>query len=212
MLNAAVQNKALTLASLLTNVNPQNLIKPNVTSNGLLSIVMVQRLVKLSENLTKPHFPRWGMMTNDDISNLKRPGAHEVKAGITVPANASSSFSRRGDVGSFKAITYTRAREFLESIKKGARAANYGSFVVQSFAFFRCSAFNLRLQASSTHAEKLAEELSALSRSTLASISSIRSCGKRMPTREDLLFLFPVAITDSLINIFGERTPYIKDE
>lgn len=194
----AVQNKAFTLAGLLTNVNP--------------------------ENLPKPDIPHWGAMTNDDIPNLKRPGVHEVKAGITVPANASSSFSHRGDVGSFNTITYARAREFLESIKKGispgfsdsikkgAQAVNYGSFVVQSFAFFRCSAFSLRLQASSTHAEKLAAELSALSSSTLASISSIRSCGKRIPTREDLLFLFPVAITDNLINIFGERTPYIKGE
>ncbi|MCR1296230.1 host cell division inhibitor Icd-like protein [Enterobacter kobei] len=45
--------------------------------------------------------------------------AHEGKAGITVPANASSSFSRRGDEESFETSTRTREGEFLESIKKG---------------------------------------------------------------------------------------------
>ena len=43
--------------------------------------------------------------------------AHEGKAGITVPANASSPFSRRGD--DFKTSTRTREGEFLESRKKG---------------------------------------------------------------------------------------------
>ncbi|EGH8506645.1 ash family protein [Salmonella enterica] len=41
------------------------------------------------------------------------------EAGITVPANASSSFSRRGDEESFETSTRTREGEFLESIKKG---------------------------------------------------------------------------------------------
>ncbi|WP_446848652.1 host cell division inhibitor Icd-like protein [Enterobacter sp. CCM 8630] len=64
--------------------------------------------------------------------------AHEDKAGITVPANASSSFSRRGDEESFETSTRgkilltspqdagnlctstrTHGGEFLESIKKG---------------------------------------------------------------------------------------------
>ncbi|MCR4214872.1 host cell division inhibitor Icd-like protein [Enterobacter cloacae] len=45
--------------------------------------------------------------------------AHEGKAGITVPANASSSFSRRGDEESFETSTRVREGEFLESIKKG---------------------------------------------------------------------------------------------
>lgn len=46
--------------------------------------------------------------------------AHEVNAGKTVPANASSSFSRRGDEESFETSTRTREGEFLESIKKGS--------------------------------------------------------------------------------------------
>lgn len=45
---------------------------------------------------------------------------HEGKAGITVPANASSSFSRRGDEESFETSTRVREGEFLESIKKGS--------------------------------------------------------------------------------------------
>jgi hypothetical protein len=44
--------------------------------------------------------------------------AHEDKAGITVPANASSSLSRRGDVESFATSTRTREGGFSESIKK----------------------------------------------------------------------------------------------
>lgn len=45
--------------------------------------------------------------------------AHEVNAGKTVPANASSSFSRRGDEESFETSTRTHGGEFSESIKKG---------------------------------------------------------------------------------------------
>ena len=45
--------------------------------------------------------------------------AHECEAGITAPANASSSFSRRGGEESFETSTRTREGEFLESRKKG---------------------------------------------------------------------------------------------
>lgn len=61
-------------------------------------------------------------------------------------------------------------------------------------AFLRCSDLSLRPQASSTQAEKLEFGFSSLSRSTLASISSTSSYGKRMPLVVDLLFLNPVAI------------------
>lgn len=63
------------------------------------------------------------------------------------------------------------------------------------FVFLRCSALSFRPQASSTHAEKLAPGFSDLSHSTLSSIASISSLGNRIPLYEDLLFLFPVAIT-----------------
>ncbi|MEQ2403493.1 host cell division inhibitor Icd-like protein [Enterobacter intestinihominis] len=48
----------------------------------------------------------------DDLSDIK------VIAGINAPANAGSSFSRRGDEESFETSTRTREGEFLESIKK----------------------------------------------------------------------------------------------
>jgi len=74
----------------------------------------------------------------------------------------------------------------------------YESFVGQpsgdSLDFLRCSALSLRPQASSTHDEKLALGCSDFSLSMLASISSIISCGKRIPLYVDLLFLCPVAI------------------
>ncbi|MEW3352308.1 host cell division inhibitor Icd-like protein [Escherichia coli] len=50
----AAQKEAFNLASLLTNVNPYNLIKPKVANGCLLSIVMVNDLAKLSLNLSKP--------------------------------------------------------------------------------------------------------------------------------------------------------------
>lgn len=74
--------------------------------------------------------------------------------------------------------------------------------------FLRCSAFSLRPQASSTHAEKLAPEFSTFSLSTLASISSMSSWGNRMCFLADLLLVLPVAI--SVILKLGVNTPYTK--
>ncbi|HHR9747376.1 TPA: host cell division inhibitor Icd-like protein [Salmonella enterica subsp. enterica serovar Virchow] len=62
--------------------------------------------------------------------------AHEGKAGITVPANASSSFSRRGDEESFETSTRTglfapvRAREegFSDITTRGGNHSTGGSF------------------------------------------------------------------------------------
>ncbi|VXD08624.1 hypothetical protein YERSI8AC_70053 [Enterobacterales bacterium 8AC] len=74
----------------------------------------------------------------------------------------------------------------------------YENFVGQpsgvSLGFLRCSPLSLRPQASSTQAEKLAVGFSGFSRSTLASISSINSCGKRIPFVVERLFLKPVAM------------------
>lgn len=72
-------------------------------------------------------------------------------------------------------------------------------------AFLRCSDLSLRPQASSTHAEKLAPEFSAFSRSTLASISSTNSYGNLIPLYADLLFLCPVAIEDDSCWCFNTR-------
>ena len=64
----------------------------------------------------KRDFPLAGLMcTLRGIAHT-----HEGKAGITVPANASSSFSRRGDEESFETSTRVREGEFCESIKKGS--------------------------------------------------------------------------------------------
>lgn len=63
-----------------------------------------------------------------------------------------------------------------------------------SLAFLRCSLLSLRPHASSTHDEKLAPGLSSFSRSTLASISSMSSCGNLIPFVVERLFLKPVAM------------------
>lgn len=88
-----------------------------------------------------------------------------------------------------------------------------GSNLVQlsdsDLAFLRCSDLSLRPQASRTQAEKLAPELSAFSRSTLASISSIRSCGKRIFLVADFALTDLVAISLPQISV---GTPYIKKE
>jgi len=114
----------------------------------------------------------------------------------------------------------TRAREveFLEPIKKGsisnATLESVGksakSHFGHSFGFLRCSSLSFRPQASSTHAEKLAPGFSSFSRSTLASISAMSSCGKRIAFLSDLLFLFPVAIAGAHILLRGGYTPYNK--
>lgn len=105
-----------------------------------------------------------------------------------------------------------------QGVKKGSqkatRADNYESFAVQNIsgatreqritqsfgslswlACLRRSALSLRPQASSTHAEKLAFGLSAFSLSTLASISSTRLCGKRIPLYAVLLVIWDFAIS-----------------
>lgn len=117
----------------------------------------------------------------DDLSDIK------VIAGINAPANAGSSFSR-GNNGVDSMMLAPYMHRFGDVLRK--RDQSFAS----SFAFLRCSAFSLRPQASSTHAEKLALRLSAFSRSTLASISSATLCGKRIPLYIDLLVMCPFAM------------------
>lgn len=59
-----------------------------------------------------------------------------------------------------------------------------------SLGFRRCSDFNLRSHASSTHEEKLAPGFCSFSRSMLASTFSIMPCGKRIPLYVVLLFIW----------------------
>lgn len=75
----------------------------------------------------------------------------------------------------------------------------------------RRSALSFLPQASSTHEEKLALGLSAFSLSTLDSIPATSSCGKRIAFLSDLLFLFPVAISNTHVQLLSGNTPYIKD-
>ncbi|VAG10719.1 Uncharacterised protein [Enterobacter hormaechei] len=95
---------------------------------------------------------------------------------------------------------------------RGAVHSITGSNPVQlsgsDLAFLRCSDLSLRPQASRTHAEKLAPALSAFSRSTLVSISSISSCGNRIFFCADLAFTALVAIYPPA---YSEGTPYQKN-
>lgn len=84
------------------------------------------------------------------------------------------------------------------------------SFYSDSLAFRRCSYFNLRPQASKTHAEKLALGLVNFSCSTLASIPSISSCGNRIFFFADLLFVLPLDIDAPHLNGLYGRTQYSK--
>lgn len=74
-----------------------------------------------------------------------------------------------------------------------------------ALVLLRCSALSFRPQASSTHAEKFAFGFSTFSRSTLASIPSIVSCGKRIFFCADFAFIAFVAM---LPPVSGEGTPY----
>lgn len=75
----AAQKEAFNLASLLTNVNPYNLIKPKVVNDYLLSIVMAKELAKISLNLSKP-----------DIHALKKslPLCGNTVYGYSAPAKS----------------------------------------------------------------------------------------------------------------------------
>ncbi len=79
-----------------------------------------------------------------------------------------------------------------------------------SLGFLRCSDLSFRPQASRTHAEKLALGFSNFSSSTLASISSISSCGKRICFLADFWFMSPVATVNTPLLMIRVGTPYIK--
>lgn len=82
----AAQKEAFNLASLLTNVNPQNLIKPKVVNDFLLSIVMAKELAKISLNLSKPdiHALKKSLpLCGNTVYGYKAP--HKTGAGIGLP-------------------------------------------------------------------------------------------------------------------------------
>lgn len=148
------------------------------------------------------------MTTNDDVlsaMNLTKPDIGKYVAGT------AGGFSAVISLDEWSFATSTRA-EFSDSIKKGSNvnAARWRCGRNDySLGFFRCSAFNFRPQASKTQAEKLAPGLSGFSRSTLSSILSISSCGKRMCFKYERLFLLPVAISLRFM-LLVVHTPYSK--
>ena len=127
----AAQKEAFNLASLLTNVNPYNLIKPKVANGCLLSIVMVNDLAKLSLNLTKPDIHARGMTTNDDILNQEIITSKKLIVGnkfpllaggmnwiATVVNRSTSTFATNTRALEDLLGIVTREGEFSESIKK----------------------------------------------------------------------------------------------
>lgn len=163
------------------------------------------------------------MMTNDKINelrnlSLKVPTKSAATCTPGIQEDGRHSFSVNQQVtGKEKGRTANPTLwdacffSHQENHNLAEQQDNYEIFVVQpsgvSLAFLRCSALSLRPQASSTQEEKLDPGLSTFSRSTLESISSINSCGKRIPFVADLLFTARVAIERSP---YCARTPYRK--
>ncbi|WP_074149404.1 host cell division inhibitor Icd-like protein [Escherichia coli] len=127
----AAQKEAFNLANLLTNVNPQNLIKPKVVNDYLLSIVMAKDLAKLSLNLSKPDIHARGMTTNDDILNQEIITSKKLIVGnkfpllaggmnwiATVVNRSTSTFATNTRALEDLLGVVTREGEFSESIKK----------------------------------------------------------------------------------------------
>lgn len=103
--------------------------------------------------------------------------------------------------------------EHHSDLLSGGQCAQCAGLLVDyscSLALRRCSYFNLRPQASKTHAEKLALGLVNFSCSTLASIPSISSCGNRIFFFADLLFVLPLDIDAPHLNGLYGRTQYSK--
>jgi len=156
-------------------------------------------------NLSKPDIETGAMLTITNINRRMAGGAI-----LTFPKALSA-------VGNAYRVCSAVVVGFLESIKKGGISATLGcvgqSAILHfghSFGFLRCSSLSFRPQASSTQDEKLAPGFSSFSRSTLASISAMSSCGKRIAFLSDLLFLFPVAIAGAHILLRSGYTPYNK--
>lgn len=103
-----VQNKAFPLAGLMyANVNAwSKAARRQIATNSDVW------------NLSKPDICHRQIFTNLGVFGTSTH-AHECEAGITVPANASSSFSRRDDEEGGEINSCVREGKFFESIKKG---------------------------------------------------------------------------------------------
>lgn len=206
---ATVQSKGFLLAGLLTNVNPQNLIKPNVANGCLLSIVMVNGLAKLSLNLTKPDIHARGMTTNDDILNQEIITSKKLTVGnkfpllaggmnwiATVVNRSTSTFATNTRALEDLLGVVTREDEFLESIKKGSHKATLWDVASLDHSS-GVSAFDLRRwRRFISPRMAVTINCASLSPSSLTNSTSVStSRGTLAVFCRDLLLVVPVAIS-----------------
>lgn len=205
----ALQNKAFPLAGLLTNVNPQNLIKPKVANGCLLSIVMVNGLAKLSLNLTKPDIFTWGMTTNDDILNQEKITSKKLTVGnkfpllaggmnwiATVVNRSTSTFATNTRALEDLLGVVTREGEYSESIKKGSHKATLWDVASLDHSS-GVSAFDLRRwRRFISPRMAVTINCASLSPSSLTNSTSVStSRGTLAVFCRDLLLVVPVAIS-----------------
>lgn len=197
---ATVQSKEFPLAGLLTNVNPQNLIKPKVVNDYLLSIVMAKDLAKLSLNLTKPDIHARGMTTNDDILNQEKITSKKLAVGnkflllaggvnwcATVMGRVTSAFASSTHAPEDFLGVVTREGEYSESIKKGSHKATLCNVAEKNQALGLIPSFrSLSRHESLTQELKLPCPATALICSS--SSSSKRMCFMVLPLRSNAFF------------------------
>lgn len=197
---ATVQSKGFPLAGLLTNVDSQNLIKPKVVNDYLLSIVMAKGLAKLSLNLTKPDIHARGMTTNDDILNQEKIASKKLAVGnkflllaggvnwlATVMGRVTSAFASSTHAPEDFLGVVTREGEYSESIKKGSHKATLCNVAEKNQALGLIPSFrSLSRHESLTQELKLPCPATALICSS--SSSSKRMCFMVLPLRSNAFF------------------------
>ncbi|MGM7819962.1 host cell division inhibitor Icd-like protein [Yersinia enterocolitica] len=142
-----------------------------------------------------------GYLSKVDIENGCNLSKPDIESAIARSStHIGEDFSDITTRGGLSFATSTR-----EAIKKSStvNATLWDYSDCSDLDFLRCSILSLRPHASSTQEEKLALGFSSLSRSTLASISSIKSLGNRIPLYVDLLFLWPVAMVPAIWSFFN---------
>lgn len=197
---ATAQSKGFPLAGLLTNVNPQNLIKSKVVNDYLLSIVMAKDLAKLSLNLTKPDIHARGMTTNDDILNQEKITSKKLAVGnkflllaggvnwcATVMGRVTSALASSTHAPEDFLGVVTREGEYSESIKKGSHKATLCNVAEKNQALGLIPSFrSLSRHESLTQELKLPCPATALICSS--SSSSKRMCFMVLPLRSNAFF------------------------
>lgn len=206
---ATVQSKGFPLAGLLTNVDSQNLIKPKVVNDYLLSIVMAKGLAKLSLNLTKPDIHARGMTTNDDILNQEKIASKKLAVGnkflllaggvnwrATVMGRVTSAFASSTHAPEDFLGVVTREGEYSESIKKGSHKATLWDVASRDHSS-GVSVFDLRRwRRFISPRMAVTINCASLSPSSLTNSTSVStSRGTLAVFCRDLLLVVPVAIS-----------------